>query len=93
MTPQDLIKKKRDGKRLSADDVHVFIEGVASGVWEDYQITAMVMAMFIRGMDSGERIALTREMVDSGERIDLSSIDRPIADKHSTGGVAVWLFR
>jgi len=87
MTTQDLIKKKRDGKRLSADDVHVFIEGVASGVWEDYQITAMVMAMFIRGMDSGERIALTREMVDSGERIDLSSIDRPIADKHSTGGV------
>lgn len=87
MTPQDLIKRKRDGKRLSADDMHVFVDGVASGVWTDYQITAMVMAMFIRGLDVGERLSLTSEMVSSGERIDLTSIDRPVADKHSTGGV------
>ena len=87
MTPQDLIKRKRDGKRLSADDMRVFVDGVASGAWADYQITAMVMAMFIRGLDVGERLSLTSEMVSSGERIDLTSIDRPIADKHSTGGV------
>jgi pyrimidine-nucleoside phosphorylase len=87
MTPQDLIKRKRDGKRLSPDDMHAFIDGVVSGTWTDYQVTAMVMAMFIRGLDVRERLLLTKEMVGSGEIINLSSIDRPIADKHSTGGV------
>lgn len=87
MTPQELIKRKRDGKRLSPEDMRLFIEGVASGEWADYQVTAMVMAMFIRGLDPKERLLLTKEMVVSGEVMNLASIDRPIADKHSTGGV------
>jgi pyrimidine-nucleoside phosphorylase len=87
MIPQDLIIRKRDGRRLSPEDMHAFVDGVASGLWTDYQVTAMVMAMFIRGLDDRERQLLTREMLGSGEIINLKSIDRPIADKHSTGGV------
>lgn len=87
MRPQTLIAKKRDGKRLTDVEIEAFIAGVTTGSWADYQITAMVMAMFTRGMDRREQRAITRAMLHSGEVLDLSDIDQPKADKHSTGGV------
>ncbi len=85
--PQEIIAVKRDGRALAAEQIGEFVKGVSSGAWADYQISAMVMAMFIRGLDDAEQEALTREMLYSGEVMDLSDIEKPIADKHSTGGV------
>lgn len=87
MRPQELIAKKRDGKRLSEDEIGIFVSGITSGAWADYQITAMVMAIFIRGMTRREQYALTKAMLHSGTIMDFSDIDAPKADKHSTGGV------
>ncbi len=87
MRPQEIIAKKRDGKALSDADISVFVEGVSTGEWADYQISALVMAMFINGLDQREQDELTRAMIYSGKVLDLSSVDRPVVDKHSTGGV------
>ena len=87
MNPHDLIRKKRDGARLLPDEIKAFIEGVTNDDWADYQISAMVMAMFINGLRLSEQNALTEAMLNSGERLDFSEIDAPKADKHSTGGV------
>jgi pyrimidine-nucleoside phosphorylase len=87
MRPQEIIGKKRDGGTLSAEEIGVFIDGVCDETWADYQISALVMAMFIRGLDQTEQAELTRAMLESGETLDLSDIELPIADKHSTGGV------
>ncbi|MBP9663436.1 MAG: thymidine phosphorylase [Pyrinomonadaceae bacterium] len=87
MRPQELIARKRDGKALSDADIGVFIDGVCSREWADYQITAMVMAMFINGLNRREQYAITRAMLHSGTVMDFSDIDAPKADKHSTGGV------
>lgn len=87
MRPQDLIAKKRDGARLSVDEINVFIAGVCDRSWADYQISAMIMAMFIQGLNRAEQDALTQGMLHSGSVMDFSGIDAPKADKHSTGGV------
>ena len=87
MNPQDLIRKKRDGARFSEEEIDAFINGVSDGSWADYQITALVMAMFIHGLNQAEQNALVRSMLESGEVLDFSDIDAPVADKHSTGGV------
>jgi len=87
MRPQEIIAKKRDGAELSTDDVNLFIDGVCDGSWADYQISAFLMAMFIRGLNLSEQDALTNAMLHSGEVLDFSDIDLPKADKHSTGGV------
>jgi pyrimidine-nucleoside phosphorylase len=87
MNPQDLIRKKRDGGRFSPQEINQFIRGVSDNSWEDYQITALIMAMFIKGLNIREQNALTEAMLNSGERLDFSDLDGPIADKHSTGGV------
>ena len=87
MRPQDLIEKKRDGLNLSIDEIDSFIDGVCDSSWADYQISAMLMAMFLRGLDLDEQNALVHAMLHSGEVLDLSDIDMPKADKHSTGGV------
>ncbi len=87
MTPQDLIRKKRDGARFTEEEIETFISGVSDGSWADYQITALVMAMFIHGLNHSEQSALVRAMLHSGETLDFSDIDAPVADKHSTGGV------
>ena len=87
MNPQDLIRKKRDGARFSGEEVNAFISGVCDSSWADYQITALMMAMFIHGLNQAEQNALVRSMLESGERLDFSDIDAPKADKHSTGGV------
>src|SRR5690606_6746681 len=87
MRPQEIIAIKRDGGELSSDAIDAFIAGVVDGTWADYQTTALVMAMFVRGLNSAEQDAITRAMLYSGEVMDLSDIDLPKADKHSTGGV------
>lgn len=87
MRPQEIIAIKRDGGELSAEAIGAFINGVVDGSWADYQMTALIMAMFVRGMNPAEQDAITRAMLYSGEVMDLSDIDLPKADKHSTGGV------
>src|SRR5947209_17014302 len=87
MRPQELIARKRDGKALSDEEVVEFIDGVCSGAWADYQISALLMAMFINGLNRREQYAMTGAMLRSGVTMDFSDIDAPKADKHSTGGV------
>lgn len=87
MNSQDLIRKKRDGARFSVEEINAFITGVCDGSWADYQISALMMAMFINGLNQTEQNALIRAMLESGEVLDFSDIDAPKADKHSTGGV------
>ena len=87
MRPQEIIVKKRDGGVLSNAEIDAFIDGVCDNGWADYQISALVMAMFINGLNEAEQGALTHAMLHSGEILDFSDIDAPKADKHSTGGV------
>ncbi len=87
MNPQDLIRKKRDGGKFSTAEINAFIKGVCDETWADYQISALVMAIFINGLRQSEQNALTEAMLNSGEVLDFSDIDAPVADKHSTGGV------
>ncbi len=87
MRPQEIIAKKRDGGELSRAEIDAFIDGVCDVSWADYQTSALVMAMFVRGLNDEEQNALTYAMLNSGEVLDLANIAKPKADKHSTGGV------
>lgn len=87
MLAQEIIRIKRDGRALSPDHVAEFIAGVTDGTITDAQISALAMAVFFNGMDRDETVALTLAMRDSGDVLDWSDIDRPVCDKHSTGGV------
>ena len=87
MNPKDLIRKKRDGEKFSAEEINSFIKGVCNDDWADYQTSALLMAMFLRGLEADEQTALTKAMLGSGEILDFSEIAKPKADKHSTGGV------
>jgi pyrimidine-nucleoside phosphorylase len=87
MRPQEIIANKRDGGELTSEEISAFVDGVCDGSWADYQISALVMAMFIRGLSDTEGEQLVRSMLYSGEVLDFSDIDKPKADKHSTGGV------
>lgn len=84
----DIIAKKRDGDALSREEIQFVVGGVTEGTLPDYQISAWLMATFLRGMSEQETLDLTLAMRDSGERIDLSDLPNgPALDKHSTGGV------
>lgn len=87
MRPQDVIRKKRDGKQLTREEIEFFIAGVTSGRIADYQISALLMAIFLNGMNEDEQNVLTEAMLNSGNILDFSDIAKPKADKHSTGGV------
>lgn len=87
MRPQEIIKKKRDGKILSVGEINSFIDGVCDSSWADYQISALLMAIFINGFNDAEQNDLTNAMLHSGDVMDLSAIAAVKADKHSTGGV------
>ncbi len=84
----DVITTKRDGHRLSDEQIDWFISNYASGdSIADEQAAALAMAIYLNGMESEELAHWTRAMADSGERLDLGGLDRPTVDKHSTGGV------
>ena len=87
MIPQDVIMKKRDGLTLNKEEVDFFVTGVVKGYFQDYQSSALLMAIFLNGMNAQETGWLTQAMMNSGEVMDLSFIKKPKVDKHSTGGV------
>src|SRR5436190_4706203 len=87
MLPVQLIREKRDGGSLSDDQLRWFIAGVTDGSIPDYQVAAMLMAIFFRGMEGRELATWADAMTRSGDVIDLSMIPRAKVDKHSTGGV------
>ncbi|HEX8142591.1 MAG TPA: thymidine phosphorylase [Pyrinomonadaceae bacterium] len=87
MRPQDIIRRKRDGASLSREEIAYFIGGLTRGEVADYQASALLMAIFLNGMDGSEQQAFTEEMLHSGRVLDFSDIEGPKVDKHSTGGV------
>ncbi len=87
MRMYDLILKKRNGGKLTKEEIDFFVKGVAEKTVKLYHASALMMAIYFRGMDEEETLNLTISMANSGEKMDLSSIEGVKADKHSTGGV------
>jgi thymidine phosphorylase len=89
MLPQEIIRKKRDGEALGAAEIEAFIAGLTSGAVTEGQAAAFAMAVFFKGMNLDERVALTRAMRDSGAVLDWrdARLPGPVLDKHSTGGI------
>ncbi|ORE91637.1 thymidine phosphorylase [Aurantimonas sp. 22II-16-19i] len=87
MLPQEIIAAKRDGKTLSTGEIGSFVAGFSDGSISDAQIAAFAMAVIFRGLSRSETIALTEAMRDSGEVMAWPGLDRPVVDKHSTGGI------
>jgi thymidine phosphorylase len=86
MLPQDIIRKKRDGRRLSAEEIQHFVQGITLNNVGDAQMAAFAMAVFLKGMEIEETAELTAAMRDSGESLRWE-LPGPVLDKHSTGGV------
>ena len=72
MRPQDVIRKKRDGEQLSREEIDFFIDGVTRGTIADYQISALLMAIYLNGMNDAEQEILTEAMLHSGNTLDFS---------------------
>lgn len=87
MRAVDIIRKKRDGHALDRDEVEAFVRAAADGAWPDYQLSALLMAIVLRGMSADETAWLTGFMARSGATLDWTDLPGPAVDKHSTGGV------
>ena len=87
MSVLEVIEKKKHGEALSKEEIESTIAGYLSGAVKDYQMSALLMAIYFSGMDGNEIADLTRTIIESGETVDLSSIRGTVVDKHSTGGV------
>ena len=87
MRMYDLISKKKHGETLTREEIAFMVEGYVGGEIPDYQMSAMLMAIWFRGMEDAEITELTKCMASSGDKIDLSAIEGRKVDKHSTGGV------
>lgn len=87
MLPQEIIRRKRDKGILSETEIREFIEGIGKHSVDDTQVAAMTMAIFLNGLNRRETIDLTLAMRDSGEVMSWNDYDKPIVDKHSSGGV------
>ncbi len=87
MLPQEIIHLKRDKGILSAEQIHEFITGIGAGSVDDVQVAAMTMAIFLNGLNKRETIDLTIAMRNSGDVLHWDGFDKPIVDKHSSGGV------
>ncbi len=87
MNIQEIIGQKRDGKELSKEEISYFVSKYTDGTITDYQAAALIMSMYINGMNEVETTNLTLEMASSGDILDLSEISNNVIDKHSTGGV------
>ena len=87
MDAVSIIGRKRDGHALTNEEVKFVVEGFTSGAIPDYQMSALLMAIYLRGMDSGETACLTEHMLRSGGRLSWRTEGGPVVDKHSTGGV------
>lgn len=87
MVPQEVIRRKRDGEALDKAEIAAFVRGLADGSISEGQVAAFAMAVWFSGMSLDETVALTLAMRDSGAVLSWADIDKPIADKHSTGGV------
>ncbi|WP_419163239.1 thymidine phosphorylase [Candidatus Palauibacter sp.] len=82
-----IIEKKRDGGHLAPDELEALLHAYMEGGLADYQMSAFLMAAFIRGLDPDELATLTRAIIDSGTRLQFDEVGGPVVDKHSTGGV------
>jgi thymidine phosphorylase len=87
MLPQEIIRRKRDGRPLSAAELTFFVDGLTAGRITEGQVAAFAMAVFFNGMSRAETVALTRAMTESGSRLRWHDLDGPVVDKHSTGGI------
>lgn len=83
----EIITQKREGRPLSDQQITSLVSAYSEGSLPDYQMAALAMAIFFQGMDSAEVVSLTRNMLNSGAVLDWPGIDRPVVDKHSTGGI------
>lgn len=87
MLPQEIIARKRDGHALHQSEIQAFVAGLTDGSFSEGQVSALAMAIFLKGMGRDESVALTLSMRDSGMVLDWSGLPGPVTDKHSTGGV------
>ncbi|NMD46608.1 MAG: thymidine phosphorylase, partial [Propionibacterium sp.] len=83
----DLIRAKRDGRRLGDAEIDWLIRAYTAGEVGDEQMAALAMAIVFRGLDAAELSTWTAAMIATGERMDFAALRRPVVDKHSTGGV------
>ena len=87
LLPVEIIKKKRAGEELSESEISQFISAYTNGQLPDYQMSALLMAIYFKGMTESETLVLTKCMLHSGVVVDLSKVEGFKVDKHSTGGV------